>query len=386
MEDRTRLVRPAAGGPAGPNRPVNPAVERATTLLIPEAAGLHDATRGPVYGLEGGAAHRELREALAALEGASDVVLTPSGLAAVVVGVLACVEAGDEVLAVDCLYYPTRRFLDRTLKRFGVSTRYVRPELTPEQMLAEAGERTRLIVLESPGSLTFELQDVPGIAALARERGVRVLVDNSWAAGLLFKPLVHGADLSVQALTKYAGGHSDVFAGAVAVNDGALARRLRAVIDDMGWHLSPDDAWLALRGMRTMAVRMVEQARSAMEIARWLMERPQVLRVLHPALPDHPQHALWKRDFSGAASLFGVVLRPAPREAVEAFLDRLTLFGLGYSWGGFESLATYGGRALESRVYPPELGGPLVRLHVGLEATADLIADLEQALAEYPTG
>ena len=239
-------------------------------------------------------------------------------------------------------------------------------------------------MLESPGSVTFELQDAPGVARLARARGIRVLLDNSWAAGCLFKPLAHGIDLSVQALTKYAGGHSDVFAGSVATADAETGRRVQAVLDDMGWNLSPDDAWLVMRGLRTLAVRMAEQGRSGLEVACWLQGRPQVLQVLHPALPDHPGHALWARDFSGTASLFGVVLRPAPQAAVEALLDRLQLFGLGYSWGGFESLVTLEDAKLKARIHLPALGGPLIRLHVGLEATADLIADLEQALAGYP--
>lgn len=361
---------------------MNPPIERATTLLMPEAAGLHE-LGGPVYGLEGGPTQSALRELLTGLEGAADAALTPSGLAAVVVGVLAAVGAGDEVLAVDCLYGPTRRFLDRTLKRFGVDTRYVAAGADAEAIVAAASERTRLIVLESPGSLTFELQDVAAVCRLAQARGIRVLVDNSWAAGVLFKPLAHGADLSVQALTKYAAGHSDVFAGAVLTQDPALGRAVQAVVDDMGWHVSPDDAYLVLRGMRTLPVRLAEQGRSGLEIARWLEGRPQVLRVLHPALPSFPQHDLWARDFSGAASLFGVVLQPGTRAAAEAVLDRLRLFGLGYSWGGFESLATYEDPKLRFRQQPPELGGPLIRLHVGLEATADLIADLEQALTPY---
>jgi cystathionine beta-lyase len=382
MQDRTRLSRSNRSAP-GRNRPVNPPVERATTLLMPDAAGLYDLSQGPVYGLQGSAAHQELREAVAVLEGAAQVALTPSGLAAVAVGVMAAVDAGDEVLAVDSLYGPTRRFLQRTLKRYGVATRFFHPEAAPEDVLALAGQRTRLILLESPGSLTFELQDVGAVARLARSRGIAVLADNSWAAGLLFKPLAHGADLSVQALTKYAAGHSDVFAGAVATQDPAMGRRVEAVIDDLGWFLSPDDAYLALRGIRTLPLRLAEQGRSALEVAGWLQQQPQVRRVLTPALPGAPGHDLWRRDFSGAASLFGVVLQPAGRAEVEAFLDRLQLFGLGFSWGGFESLATYEDPQLAGRAFAPELGGPLVRLHIGLEAPQDLIADLARALEGY---
>ena len=382
MQDRTRLSRPNRSA-AGRNRPVNPPVERATTLLMPEAGDLYDLSQGPVYGLQGSAVHQELREAVAVLEGAAHVALTPSGLAAVAVGLMAVVDAGDEVLAVDSLYGPTRRFLQRTLKRYAVTTRFFHPQAAPDEVLALAGDRTRLILLESPGSLTFEVQDVGAIARLATARGIAVLADNSWAAGLLFKPLAHGADLSVQALTKYAAGHSDVFAGAVATRDPATARRVEAVIDDLGWFLSPDDAYLALRGVRTLPLRLAEQGRSAVQVARWLEQRPQVRRVLSPVLPGDAGHELWRRDFSGAASLFGVVLQPASRAEVEAFLNRLELFGLGFSWGGFESLATYEDPQLASRAFPVELGGPLVRLHVGLEAPEDLIADLARALEGY---
>ena len=383
MQDRTRLSR-SNRSPAGRNRPVNPAVERATTLLMPDAGSLYDLSQGPVYGLQGSAVHQELREAVAVLEGATEVALTPSGLAAVAVGVMAVVAAGDEVLAVDSLYGPTRRFLQRTLKRYGVGARFFRAGAAPTEVLALAGKRTRLILLESPGSLTFELQDVGAIAELAKARGIAVLADNSWAAGLLFKPLAHGADVSVQALTKYAAGHSDVFAGAVATRDPAMAKRVEAVIDDLGWFLSPDDAYLALRGLRTLPLRLAEQGRSALQVAEWLQQQPQVQRVLTPALPGSPHHALWRRDFAGAASLFGVVLQPGSRAEVEAFLDRLQFFGLGFSWGGFESLATYEDPQLTTRAFPPELEGPLVRLHVGLEAPEDLIADLAQALDCYP--
>jgi cystathionine beta-lyase len=383
MQDRTRLSRSNRSGPSR-NRPVNPPVERATTLLMPDAGSLYDLSQGPVYGLQGSAVHQELREAVAVLEGATEVALTPSGLAAVAVGVMAAVDAGDEVLAVDSLYGPTRRFLQRTLKRYGVNTRFFPADAGPADVLALTGDRTRLILLESPGSLTFELQDVGAIAALAGARGIAVLADNSWAAGLLFKPLAHGVHVSVQALTKYAAGHSDVFAGAVATRDEATARRIQAVIDDLGWFLSPDDAYLALRGLRTLPLRLAEQGRSALVVAEWLQRQPQVQRVLTPALPTSPDHALWRRDFAGAASLFGVVLKRAERADVEAFLDRLQLFGLGFSWGGFESLATYEDPQLTSRAFPPGLEGPLVRLHVGLEGPEDLIADLAQALEEYP--
>ena len=381
MEERTRLIRQATRRGGGRNRPLNPPVERATTLLMPDAAALYDAERGPLYGIEGLGVQAALREALAELEGARDVALLPTGLAAVCVGILAVAGAGDEVLAADALYGPTRRLLDRTLKRFGIGVRYFPPRASAEEVLALAGERTRLILLESPGSLTFEVQDVPGVARLARERGVATLVDNSWAAGVLFKPLAHGVDLSVQALSKYAGGAADVFMGSVATGDPQTGARVAAVVEDMGWYVSPDDAYLMLRGVRTLPVRLRAHEQSALQVARWLEAQPEVAAVLHPALPSSPDHALWRRDFSGSSGLFGVVLRPGAAGAAEALLDALELFGLGFSWGGYESLAIISRPGVRKHGSGPE--GPLLRLHVGLEAPEDLIADLRRGLDAY---
>ena len=382
MEERTRLIRQATRRTGAANRPLNPPVERATTLLMPDAAALYDAERGPLYGIDGLGVHAALREALAELEGAADVALVPTGLAAVCVAVMAAAGAGDEVLAADALYGPTRRLLDRTLKRFGVAVRYVAPRSTPEEVLALAGERTRLILLESPGSLTFEVQDVPGIVELARMRGIATLADNSWAAGVFFKPLAHGVDLSVQALSKYGGGGADVFMGSIATSDPAVGRRVRAVVEDMGWYVSPDDAYLMLRGIRTLPVRLREHERSALRVAEWLAGQAEVAEVLHPALPSSPDHALWRRDFTGASGLFGVVLKEGGR--AEAMLDALELFGLGFSWGGYESLAIVSRPGVRAHGSGP--GGPLLRLHVGLEAPEDLIADLRRGLDAYARG
>jgi cystathionine beta-lyase len=259
--------------------------------------------------------------------------------------------------------------------------RYFAPRTPPEALMVLARDETRLILLESPGSLTFEIQDVPTIAGLARERGLLTLVDNSWAAGVFFKPLAHGADLSVQALSKYAGGAADVFMGAVATADAALGRRVAAVIEDMGWYVSPDDAYLMLRGLRTLPVRLAEHERSALALAQWLERQPEVARVLHPALPSSPDHALWRRDFTGASGLFGVVLQRGEPEAAEAMIDALELFGIGFSWGGYESLAIVSRPG--QRVHAEPLDGPLLRLHVGLEAPEDLIADLRRGLDVY---
>jgi cystathionine beta-lyase len=382
MEDRTRLIRDATKRTAR-RRPVNPPIERATTLINAEAKMLRSTSLGPTYGITGLKAHDALRSALAELERAKSVFLVPTGLAAVTVALLALLDAGDEALVTDSVYQPSRRFCTHSLKRFGIGVRFYPPRATAEEILALASDRTRLIVMESPGSLTFEVQDVGAIAAAARAKGVRTLVDNTWSAGLLFKPLEHGADVSVQALSKYAGGHSDVFAGSIATADAAVAKRIDDVIEDMGWYVSPDDAYLCLRGLRTMPVRIAEHGRSALEIARWLEDQPEVSRVFYPALPSSPDHALWKRDFAGACGLLGVELAPGAAEAAEAMLDALELFGVGFSWGGYESLATYEDPQLKLRGHMQTLEGPLLRLHIGLEATADLIADLRRGLDRY---
>jgi cystathionine beta-lyase len=300
---------------------------------------------------------------------------------------MALLRAGEEALVTNAVYGPTKRFCDRFLRRFGITTRYYRARATADEILAMATDATRLIMLESPGSTTFELQDVPAITAAAKTRGLRTVIDNTWAAGAFFKPLDHGVDVSVQALSKYVGGHSDVFAGSMATNDAAVARALDAVNEDMGWFVSPDDAFLALRGLRTLRVRLAQHEASGLEVARWLAAQPEVSRVLHPALPDFPDHALWKRDFTGACGLFGVVLKPGRWEAAYAMANALELFGGGVSWGGYESLVVPCKAQLERKSIPETCPGtyegPLIRLHIGLEAPEDLIADLRRGLDVY---
>lgn len=378
--DRTRLIRSATRRPEAARRPVNPPIERASTLLNPSAATLRDPTLGPVYGIDGMGVQHELRALLAEMEGATDAWLTPTGLAAVTIPVLALTRPGDTVVATDALYGPSRRFLDRYMAARGVTTRYHPADATTDQVIA-AIDGAKLLLIESPASLTFEMIDVPAIAQAARQKGVLTVMDNTWAAGLAFRPLVQGVDVSVQAVSKYAGGHSDLLMGAVAVADQRIGRAVLNTIEDMGWHTAPDDAWLALRGLRTLPLRMAEHARSALEIATWLQQRPEVARVLYPPLPGSVGHELWARDYSGAAGLMGVVLKGGTEADAEAVLDALTLFGLGYSWGGFESLATHETPQLPMRRRPPELDGPLIRLHIGLEDPADLMADLDQALS-----
>ena len=382
MDEESRLIR-AGAGRKPTAKTVSPAIQRGSTVLLPNARALYDGTFG--YGRSGLNTQHALCEALCELEGAREVQLFPSGLAAVTAALLAVLKAGDHVLVVDTVYKPVRQFCDSVLTRFGVAVDYYDARLDAPALLALATPATRAILLESPGSLTFEIQDVPAIAAAARARGILTIMDNTWGAGLLFKPLAKGVDVSVQALTKYVCGHSDVFMGSVAVTDRGLAATMEDAIHDHGWAVTGDDAYQALRGLRTLAVRMARHGENGLAVATWLQEQPQVLRVIHPALPGDAGHGLWTRDFSGANGLFAVVLKPGPNTAVAAFLDALKLFGLGYSWGGFESLAINGDPQFKRRRVRIDYGGPVIRLHVGLESPADLIADLEGALGAYGT-
>lgn len=379
MDERTQLIRTATRRPAR-RRPVNPPVERGTTLLNARAADLRDETLGPVYGIDGSAAHRDLRALLAEMEGAHDTQIVPTGLAAVTLAVLALVEPGDEVLFSDACYWPTRRFFQRTLARLKVTLRHHAPDASVDEIEALITPATRLILMESPGTATFEVQDVPAIAAMARRRGLLTIVDNTWAAGLLFKPLTHGADVSVQALSKYVAGHSDVFGGAISSGSPEIACKVALTLEDLGVYVSPDDAWLMLRGLRTLPVRLAQHEVNARRVAEWLEARQEVARVFWPALPSFESHDLWRRDFSGASGLMSFVLSGGGRPQAEVLLDTLELFGLGFSWGGYESLATHEDGQLTVRAAPPRLQGPLIRIHVGLENPDDLIADLEKGL------
>jgi cysteine-S-conjugate beta-lyase len=355
---------------------VNVPVERASTILFDDVAEMRDNFAGLGtyrYGLQGTATHWALAEALTELEpGAEGTALYSSGLAAITTALLAVLSPGDELLVPDSVYGPTRKFCDTFLKRFGVATRYYDPLTIPE-----IGNRSRAILLESPGSLTMEVQDVPAICAAARERDVVTLIDNTWATPLLFPAIDAGVDISILAATKYVGGHADVMLGSVT----ATAKHFRT-IQTLGWDLghavSPDDAWLGSRGLRTMGIRLAQHEQSALRIANWLKQRPEVGRILHPGLPDCPGHEFWKRNFKGSSGLFSFELKDADDARRAAFIDRLELFGLGYSWGGYESLAMpVDPVRTVSRAPAPNL----VRLHVGLEDPGDLIADLEQALA-----
>jgi cystathionine beta-lyase len=368
----------SGGATAGLLKTPSPVVQRGSTVLLPTAQSLYDTSR-TTYGRGGLATHQALCQALAELEHAERAFLYPSGLSAITGVLQAVTRAGDHILVSDATYNPTRRFLEGTMRRFGVTATYYAPTSEPDELAELIRPDTRLIFLETPASLTFEMQDVPAIAALARARGLLTVIDNTWAAGVLFKPLDHGVDVSIQALTKYVCGHSDVFMGSAATN-GDAGELLARSSYEIGWAVSPDDAYLALRGLRTLHSRLSHHGASALEVARWLQAQPEVDRVLCPALPEDPGHALWARDFNGLCGLFGIVLRPVPDAAVNRLVEGLSLFGLGYSWGGFESLALPSDPQLAARCAPPQLGGPLVRLHVGLESPADLISDLRRGL------
>jgi cystathionine beta-lyase len=362
-------------------RLVNPPVERASTLLFDSVDEL-GASRPSLgtyrYGLQGTATQWALADALTQLEpGAAGTALYCSGLAAITAPLLAVLEPGDELLAPDSVYGPTRRFCDTFLKRYGVATRYYDP-LIGSGIAGLIGDKTRAILLESPGSLTMEVQDVPGICTIARERSVITLLDNTWATPLLFPAIAAGVDISILAATKYVGGHADVMLG-TATATAEHYGRLQEISWDLGHCVSPDDAWLGSRGLRTMAVRLRQHEESALKIAEWLKGQPQVGRVLHPALPDCPGHELWKRDFKGASGLFSFELKGADAANRAAFVERLHLFGIGFSWGGYESLAL----PVDPRRTVTEPPAPdLVRLHIGLEDPDDLIADLAASLKE----
>lgn len=357
---------------------VNPPVVHASTVLFPDAETMAGHKQKYTYGTRGTPTSDALGAAIDALEGSAGTIAVPSGLAAVVVPMLAFLSAGDHVLIVDSVYFPTRRFADTMLKRMGVEVEYYEPELGADIALRMKAT-TKVVFTESPGSNTFEMQDIPAIVEAAHAGGAVVMMDNTWATPLFFKPLEHGVDISIHAATKYPAGHSDVLSGTVSANEKCWERLYDTYLT-LGVCAGPDDVYQVLRGLRTMGVRLERHQQSALEIAQWLEGRDDVARVLHPALPSHPGHEIWKRDFSGASGIFSIVLNGGGKEQAHAFLDALEIFGLGYSWGGFESLAVH--VSLGDRVVakaPEE--GPVIRLQIGLEDVEDLKADIEKGLA-----
>lgn len=358
---------------------VNPPVQRGSTVLVEKASQLY-APGMWTYGRHGTATHDALKEVLCELEDAQHCAVVSSGLLACTIPILA-LAAGGHVLVTDNCYGPTRRFCERSLKRLGVEAEFFDPT-TGAAIADKFRPETKAIFLESPGSLTFEIADTPVIAAVARAAGVLTVMDNTWAAGVFCQPLTMGIDICVQSTSKSASGGADVLGGAILTNDAKLFERIKETIADLGLSVSPDDAYLVLRGLRTLETRMEKSGDTALQVAKWLENRPEVAKVIHPALPNHPQHALWKRDFTGASALFGFVMKPAPEQKVHAFLDALRLFGLGFSYGGFESLAINSDPQLKRNVAKPKFEGPLIRLAIGLEAADDLTEDLARGFAE----
>jgi cystathionine beta-lyase len=365
---------------------VNPPVVHGSTVLYPTAEDLH-AHRGEFqYGRRGTPTTKALQEALMALEGpqCAGVGIAPSGLAAITTTLLAVLKAGDHLLVCDNAYRPTRNFCNGMLARYGVETTYFDP-LIGAGIAALFKPNTKAVLVEAPGSQTFEMPDIPAIAAVAHAGGALVIDDNTWATPLYHRSLEQGVDISMQAATKYIGGHSDIMFGTISANATAWPRIAEA-IQLLGVCAGPDDVFLALRGLRTLAVRLAQHHRSGLEMAHWLAARPEVANVLHPALKSDPGHAIWKRDFTGASGLFSIVLKPKPQQAVDALLDAVKLFGMGYSWGGFESLIIPFDCVPYRTATQWAPGGPALRLHIGLENVADLKADLERGFAAYNTG
>jgi cystathionine beta-lyase len=362
---------------------VNPPVHHVSTVLYPTAEDFLARRARYLYGRRGTPTSEALETALRELEGAdcAGVALLPSGLAAISTALLTVLNAGDHLLVTDSVYEPTRKFCDGVLKRYGITTTYYDP-LIGADIAALIAPNTRAVFVEAPGSLTFEVQDVPAIAAAAHARGAVVLMDNTWASPLFFRAFAKGVDLSIQAATKYIGGHSDVMLGTVSANAN-IWPRLSETVHLLGLCAGPDDIYLALRGLRTLGVRLAQHQQAGLKIARWLAQRPEIARVLHPALEGCPGHAIWQRDFSGATGLFSIVFKPVEKHAVYAFLDGLKLFGIGASWGGFESLAIpFDCAAIRTATHWAP-GGPTVRFHIGLEDVDDLIGDLERGFAAF---
>ena len=359
---------------------VNPPVVHASTVLYP-TVDAYEARRGLyTYGRRGTPTSEAFSRALAEIEGpqCAGVALLPSGLAAASLALQSVLQSGDHVLVTDNVYGPTRKFCDTVLNRCGVTTSYFDPLVSDITPLMQPN--TRAVYLESPGSLSFEVQDVPAIAQAAHARGAVVLIDNTWASPLYFRALEKGVDLSIQSGSKYIGGHSDLMLGVIAANAKCWPQ-VNQTVFSMGLCVGPDDMYLGMRGLRTMAVRLAQHYQAGLKVARWFAQRPEVATVLHPALESCPGHAIWKRDFTGASGLFSIVLKPVPQKAVHAFIDALTLFGIGASWGGFESLVIPFDcdDVRSATTWSP--GGPAVRFHIGLEDVDDLIADLERGFA-----
>jgi cystathionine beta-lyase len=375
LRSRSRLVHSGRDGEMSQGF-INIPAFRGSTVLFPDVATLKGGKQRYLYGTHGTPTTDALREAWSEISGAAGTVLVPSGLTAIVVALMTALSAGDHLLMTDSAYQPARIYADGLLKRMGVETTYFDPCIGAG-IASLLRPNTRAILTESPGSQSLEMQDIPAIGAVARPRGICLILDNTWATPLLFSPHEHGVDLAIEAGTKYLSGHSDLLLGLVSAN-AEWFDRLYATTDVLGIQPGPEDVYLALRGLRTMELRLREAERQALDLAGWLRLRPEVLRVIHPALPDHPGHAIWKRDFRGSSGLFSIVLKPVPQAAVAAMLDGLELFGMGYSWGGYESLVTPFDCTKYRTATRWAPGGPALRFSVGLEDIDDLKEDLDR--------
>jgi cystathionine beta-lyase len=385
MSKRTRKQQPATRlshvgrEPARQHGFVNTPIYRGSTVLFPTMAALDANDQPYTYGRTGTPTVKALEEAIAELEGGHRTWLTPSGLSAIATALLSFVSAGDEVLVVDSIYRPARRFCDNVLSRLGVKVTYYDPLIGAGIAKLITG-KTKVVFAESPGSQTFEVQDIPAIAKAAHAAGAVLILDNTWATPLYFKSFDHGVDVSIQAATKYIVGHADAMLGAITASE-QVAPAVQRTHEDLGLCPGPEDVYLGLRGLRSLGVRLERHQKSALELARWLADRPEVARVIHPGLPGDPGHAIWKRDFTGASGLFSFVLKPVARDRVAAMLDGLSLFGMGYSWGGFESLILPFDPSAYRTATKWTAEGPAIRLHIGLEDVEDLKADLEAGFA-----
>jgi cysteine-S-conjugate beta-lyase len=359
---------------------VNTPIYRGSTVLKPTVQELNARQHARfVYGTHGSPTTEALEKAWTELAGAAGTVLVPSGLAAVTIAFMSCLKAGDHFLVPDSVYRPARNFCETVLKRMGVETTYYDP-LIGKGIKKLFRPNTAAVHTEAPGSQTFEMQDIPAIAAVAHAHGAVVLMDNTWATPILFPPHERGVDIAIEAGTKYLGGHSDILLGMISANERCW-KQLKDTFITFGCCPGPEDVWLGLRGLRTMALRLREQEKKTLDMARWLQKRPEVLKVLHPALPDDPGHAIWKRDFKGSSSLFSIILKPVPFAAVEEMLNGLSLFGMGFSWGGYESLIVPFDCAEYRTATQYAPGGHGVRIQIGLESNKDLKADLAAGFA-----
>lgn len=365
---------------------VNPPVYHASTVTFPTVAALHEAEKHRFdrvyYGRYGTPTTFAFEEAVAELEGGAHCIAVPSGMASIAVTLASILHAGEHVLVTDSAYYPTIRYCNGFLKKFGVEVSYFSPMCSAEELKAQIRPNTKAVFTEAPGSITFEVQDIAMIADVAHAAGAKVIMDNTWSAGHFFKPFAHGVDISLQAATKYIVGHSDAMLGAITCNDRDLYEHIKITQVGLGYSTAPDDCYLGLRGLRTLATRLPRHEQNALALADWLTQHPAVETVLHPAFDTCPGHDIWKRDFTGASGLFGIVLKDGPDDAAYAhMLDGMELFSMGYSWGGYESLIIPSDPRTMRTTYDWPYKQPVLRLHAGLEHADDLIADLKAGLA-----